>query len=148
MLHRCKKCSDIFKTTLLSSLDHCAERIFVGFWKAALLAELQAWTSRSCKFLLFLKHRCLVNLTVLRVEYTVTDNSLLVGNLSKNYKGNRNENTYTSQYKTPPLRNLCLKVTRGGGVQHGVWTRLQSFLIIRESIDITMLKPWWFSKSS
>ncbi len=24
-----------------------------------------------------------------------------------------------------------------GGVQHGVWTRLHSFLIIRESIDIT-----------
>ena len=28
-----------------------------------LIAELQAWTSRSCKFLLFLKHRCLVILT-------------------------------------------------------------------------------------
>ncbi len=27
-----------------------------------------------------------------------------------------------------------------GGVQHGVWTHLHSFLIIRESIDITMLK--------
>ena len=29
-----------------------------------LLAELQAWTSRSCKFLLFLKHRCLVTLSI------------------------------------------------------------------------------------
>ena len=29
-----------------------------------------------------------------------------------------------------------------GGVQHGVWTRLPSFMIIRESIDITMLKPY------
>ena len=29
------------------------------------------------------------------------------------------------------------------GVQHGVWTRLQSFFIIRESIDITMLELRW-----
>ncbi len=43
----------------------------------------------------------------------------------------------------------------GGGVQHGVWTHLHSFFIIREYIDITMLKPysrpvglWWFSKNS
>ena len=43
-------------------MDHCAGRFFVRFWKAALLAELQAWTSRSCKLLLFLKHRCLVTL--------------------------------------------------------------------------------------
>ena len=31
-----------------------------------------------------------------------------------------------------------LKGTRGG-VQHGVWTSLPSFMIIRESIDITMM---------
>ena len=48
-------------------MDHCAERFFVGFWKAALLAELQAWTSRSSKFLLFLKHRCLVTLTQITI---------------------------------------------------------------------------------
>ena len=41
---------------------------------------------------------------------------------------------------------LAVKGTRGG-VQHGVWTRLHSFMIIRESIDITMLKLW-FSKNS
>ena len=29
-----------------------------------------------------------------------------------------------------------------GGVQHGVWTHLHVFWIIRESIDITMLKPY------
>ena len=28
----------------------------------SLLPEIQAWTSRSCNFLLFLKHRCLVTL--------------------------------------------------------------------------------------
>ncbi len=33
----------------------------------------------------------------------------------------------------------CLHLRVPGGVQHGVWTRLNSFLIIRESIDITML---------
>ncbi len=31
-----------------------------------------------------------------------------------------------------------------GGLQHVVWTRLQSFFIIIESIDITMLKPYIF----
>ncbi len=46
-------------------MDHCTKRLFVGFWKAALLAELQAWTSRSCKFL---KHRCLVTLRVSAVH--------------------------------------------------------------------------------
>ncbi len=33
-----------------------------------------------------------------------------------------------------------------GGVQHGVWTRLQSFLIIRESIDITTSEIECFHK--
>ncbi len=31
-----------------------------------------------------------------------------------------------------------------GGVQHGIWTHLHAFWIIRESIDITMLKPYIF----
>ena len=34
--------------------------------KIAKLAELQAWTSRSCKCLLFLKHRCLVTLIIIK----------------------------------------------------------------------------------
>ncbi len=36
--------------------------------------------------------------------------------------------------------NINFKGTRG--VQHGVRTCLQSFVIIRESINITMLKPF------
>ncbi len=36
--------------------------------------------------------------------------------------------------------SLTFKGTRG--VQNSVWTHLHSFLIIRESIDITMLKPY------
>ncbi len=39
--HRCKKCSDNV-TAIFTSTDHWAERLFVGFWKDALLAELQA----------------------------------------------------------------------------------------------------------
>ncbi len=35
---------------------------------------------------------------------------------------------------------FIFKGTRG--VQHGVWTHLHAFWIIRESIDITMLKPY------
>ena len=35
-----------------------------------------------------------------------------------------------------------LKGTRG--VQHDVWTRLHSFMIIRRYINITMLKPYIF----
>ncbi len=38
------------------------------------------------------------------------------------------------------LHAELLKGTRG--VQHGVWTHLHAFWIIRESIDITMLKPY------
>ncbi len=34
--------------------------------------------------------------------------------------------------------HVCWEGYQGGGVQHGVWTYLHSFLIIRESIDITI----------
>ncbi len=40
--------------------------------------------------------------------------------------------------------NYLVPLRVPGGVQHGVWTRLPSFMIIRESIDITMLKPYIF----
>ncbi len=43
-------------------------------------------------------------------------------------------------FEDQKLANL-FKGTRGG-VQHGVWTRLQSFFIITESIVFTMLKPY------
>ncbi len=39
-------------------------------------------------------------------------------------------------------KDMSIKGTRG--VEHGVWTRLHSIMIIRESIDITMLKPYIF----
>ena len=38
-------------------------------------------------------------------------------------------------------RHLSIKLRVPEGVQHGVWTHLHSFLIIRESMDIAMLKP-------
>ncbi len=43
-------------------------------------------------------------------------------------------------YVGNPLSAFAKKLRVPGGVQHGVWTHLHSFLIIRESIDITMLK--------
>ncbi len=44
----------------------------------------------------------------------------------------------------PPQKGgkvYCLSLLKGTrGVQHGVWTHLHSFFIIRESIDITINK--------
>ncbi len=57
MLHICRKCSDIF-----TSKEHLAKGVFVGFWKDGLLAKIQARTSRSCRFLLFLHHNYQVSL--------------------------------------------------------------------------------------
>ncbi len=61
MLHRCKKCSDIFKAASvgrveISSMEHWAKGLFVRFWIEGLLAELQARMSRDCRFLLFWHH--------------------------------------------------------------------------------------------
>ncbi len=41
---------------LFISIKCWAKRLFDGFWIGGLLAELQARTSRSCRFLLFLPH--------------------------------------------------------------------------------------------
>ncbi len=46
----------IIWSTLFTSMERWAKRLFVGFWKDGLLAELQARMSRSCRFLLFLPH--------------------------------------------------------------------------------------------
>ena len=56
-------------------MQHWVKRLFVGFWKDGLLAELKGRMSRRCRlaelkgrmsrrcrFLLFLKHKCLVTL--------------------------------------------------------------------------------------
>ncbi len=43
-------------TALFTSMEHWAKRLFVGFGKDGLLAELQARTSRSCIFCFFLHH--------------------------------------------------------------------------------------------
>ncbi len=40
-------------------MEHWAKGLFVGFLKDDLLAELQTRMSRGCRFLLFLKHKCL-----------------------------------------------------------------------------------------
>ncbi len=54
MLNRCKKCSNLKNLTpLFTSMERWAKRLFVGFWKDGLLAELQAKMSRGCRFLLF-----------------------------------------------------------------------------------------------
>ena len=52
-------------------MDHLVKRLFVDFGKDALLAELQAWMSRSCKFLLFLPHTQQVLLIYLISENTL-----------------------------------------------------------------------------
>ncbi len=47
-------------------MEHWAKRPFVGFWKDGLLIELQARTSKSCRFLLFLHHNYQVSLSCYR----------------------------------------------------------------------------------
>ncbi len=47
---------------------------------------------------------------------------------------------YVRGFKRDILVQIWLRVP--GGVQHGVWTHLYAFWIIRESINITMLKPY------
>ena len=42
-------------TALFTSVERWAKRLFVGFEKDGLLAELQARTSRSCRFCCFFK---------------------------------------------------------------------------------------------
>ena len=45
----------------------------------------------------------------------------------------------------PPAMNICMIPFKGArGVEHGVWTHLHSFMIIRESIDITNAKTMHF----
>ncbi len=51
-------------TELFTSMEYWAKGFFVGFWKGGLFAELQARMSRGCRFLLFLKHKCLVTLNI------------------------------------------------------------------------------------
>ncbi len=43
-------------TALFTSMGGWAKRLFVGFEKDGLLPELQARTSRSCRFCCFLPH--------------------------------------------------------------------------------------------
>ena len=49
-------------TAIFTSMEHWAKRPFVRFWKDGLLAELKARMCWGCRFLLFLKQRCLVTL--------------------------------------------------------------------------------------
>ena len=49
-------------TALFPSMEHWAKRLFVGFEKDGLLAELQARTSRSFRFCCFLPYTQQVSL--------------------------------------------------------------------------------------
>ncbi len=69
MVYRCKKCNDILNVTaLFTSMEHWAKRLFVRFWKDGLLAKLKARMSWGRRFLPFLKHRCLVTLTLYKTR--------------------------------------------------------------------------------
>ncbi len=49
-------CEHRAETALFTSMERWAKRLFVGFEKDGLLAELQARTSRICRFCCFLPH--------------------------------------------------------------------------------------------
>ena len=57
-------CNSANKLLFFTSIEHWAKRLFVGFQKYGLLAELQARMSRDCRFSLFLHHNYQVTLNI------------------------------------------------------------------------------------
>ncbi len=58
-------------TALFKYMERWAKRLFVGFWKDGLSAELQAKMSRGCRFLLFWHHSYEVTLRKLFRELSI-----------------------------------------------------------------------------
>ena len=151
MVYRCKKCNDILK---VASANRCyfKNELFVRFWKDGLLAKLNARMSWGRRYLLFLKHMCLVTLNgkIIMLMFHVYDiccGEILLFRVQNRIRWKKKVEPKRLQGGSifmstgwPPFR-YCVSTTLQSGTVYPKW--LQGGAILAPLFSVYMSKITW-----